>query len=85
MQSSRRASISFKSVKKPTQRRQSVHVNPEKPEGASRSELNQDIINMYKKYEDKSTKWSKTKVNGEIFELPTYYQVCKQSNFFVKI
>lgn len=84
MQSSRRASISFKSVKKPSQRRQSMHVNPEKLEGTSRNELHQDIITMYKKFEDKSTKWSKTKVNGETFELPSYYQVCKQSIFFIK-
>ena len=41
--------------------------------------LGEDIINMYKPYENKKTIWKKTKLNNQTFELPDYYEVISLS------
>ena len=42
-------------------------------------ELGEDIISMYKAYENKATVWKKTKLNNQTFELPDYYEVVSLS------
>ena len=48
-----------------------------------KEKLGEDIISMYKPYENKTTVWKKTKLNNQIFELPDYYEVVSLSNSFL--
>ena len=48
-----------------------------------KEKLGEDIISMYKPYENKTTAWKKTKLNNQTFELPDYYEVVSLSNSFL--
>ena len=49
-----------------------------------KEKLGEDIINMYKPYENKSTVWKKTKLNNQTFDLPDYYEVVSLSNYILE-
>lgn len=45
--------------------------------------LGEDIIKMYKPYENKTTVWKKNAISNQVFELPDYYEVISLSKYLI--